>query len=257
MNTVRNNNLGELLQKLVSNPDNYVKSIICVVREYILDGQTITVEPINSEDFDFTNGNTKNYVYDVRLTAFDPSEYDQVGLISVPKIGSYVIVSFIEDGDKYVSTYSQVEQFQVYTEGGSQLTMKQDDSDKSSVLLKSEITVIQGSEQGYIGDVESNNFLAYDNTTPAMSIYSNGQLTLQSEDSIGLDAIGNVEISGSKINIYNSITDLKTILSDLITTLNTNAVPDLTLVAPYGAGTGPTLAIDLGLLQTKINALLA
>lgn len=267
---IRNNNIGDLLTQIVNKPNNYVKSMICVVREYIEDGQTINVEPIDSEDYDLATPNTDNYINDVRLTAFQGFELDQAGYINIPKIDSYVIVSFIDNGDKFVSMFSQVVSFQVFTEGGSQLTMKQVDDLATNLLKGDRNTLI--SPYNYIGDNDVY-YLEIDNAAESVimasgndiviigendvSLYGKNQTNIFSDGKIVMEGDSDVEIKGSKIKIYNDITDLKTILSDLITTLNTNAVPDLTLPPPYGAGTGIALAADLVTLTTKINALLA
>jgi hypothetical protein len=66
---------------------------------------------------------------------------------------------------------------------------------------------------------------------------------------------GKIEVT-DKVDLSNQVASLKDILSDLVTTLTSNVVPDCTLVAPYGAGTGSVLASDLIQLTTKINGLL-
>lgn len=271
MNTVRNNNIGDLIKQLASNPDNFIKSMICMVREYIDGSQTLTVEPINSEDYVLDTPNKSNFIYDVRLTSFDPGDIDTIGKITIPKIDSYVIVSFIEDGDKFVSMYSEVETFQVFTETGSKLLMKYID-DVATISLRSDYNSITA-ERSYIGDHGIKNYLLIESDDTAVTLRGEGdiviycdndtfmygvnQTNILSDGKVVIDASDDVEIYGSKIKIYNAITDMNTIMSDLVSTLTTNVVVDCALTPPFGAATGAVLAADLIQLQIKINALLA
>jgi hypothetical protein len=76
-------------------------------------------------------------------------------------------------------------------------------------------------------------------------------------DTIGLTGNKGASIAiEDSIEIKNSIASLKDLFSDLVSALNQNVVPDCTLVAPYGAGTGVALAAALTQLTTKINGLL-
>jgi hypothetical protein len=61
---------------------------------------------------------------------------------------------------------------------------------------------------------------------------------------------------GDKIELKNQVASLKDLFADLVDAINQNVVPDCTLVAPYGAGTGAALAAALTALTTKINGLL-
>lgn len=277
MNNLRNNNIGDLIRQLASNPNDFIKSLICVVREYDSDYQTVNCEPINTDNFDLDNPNPDNYLNDVRLTAFKIGDVDLVGQISIPKINSYVIVSFIDGNDKFISMYSQIDKFQYITEVGTEMIYgpNPSDDDEAYGYIKSDNHTLMA-DQNIIRDINNDNFIIIDNSADtSIQIISKGHMTLYSKDEffasgdnlaelyssngkVIMSSDGdNAEIYGSKIKIYNDITTLKTILSDLITTLNTNVVPDCTLVAPYGAATGTVLASDLIQITNKINSLLA
>ena len=109
---MKNKNLTDVIKELSKNTNN--NNFLAVVRK-IEDaevspsdkgrsadqrGKFVTVEPCNSPNFDQFNGQEDNYIYNVRLTSKTPGSITP-GLIYIPTINSYVVVSWYNDQQKY------------------------------------------------------------------------------------------------------------------------------------------------------------
>lgn len=231
-----NNDINSLLKKLVESKE-FQTGFLAVVRGYQSDNLICYVERINTPEFKLDKPNPANFIYDVRITAFEQDinrmKYER------PVIGSYVIVNKYDNGMKFITTCTKVDRVSTIVEdGGVWLAGTNDEKVGLSLDGKEKIAILSAEEEAYL-------------TSKVTHIAGFDEMKIHSDQNIILDGglSGMVEISNASASLYR-------ILSDLIDTLTTNVVPDCTLPSPYGAATGPAFAADLRKIDTALKNLL-
>lgn len=152
----KDKNLRDLLRGVTH--QNVLTSKICVVRRNSItaDGQQIDLlydcEPLDSVGYSDKNaynisGDTltqnmtdvelelskQNWLYDVRLTAqpnidtYKLSEDTSTGIFQQPEINSFVIVSFLNNTDAFISLISQAGNIKIKGAGGQEVDLAIDD----------------------------------------------------------------------------------------------------------------------------------
>jgi hypothetical protein len=95
--------LKKALRNLIDNNEE-MYSIICTVTAIDKDLKTVDVQPINDSAM----------IYDVRLSSDPNCTY-----VIYPTMNSNVIVSFLDKSNAYVSSFSNVDLFEIVTENES------------------------------------------------------------------------------------------------------------------------------------------
>lgn len=198
---MKNNDLKKLLQQVVSSPQENT-SKICIVRAVDIDNSVITVEPITSPDYNETTGTEDNYIYQVKLSAFQPQEVDTFGYLIEPKIGSYVVISPIENFKWYVSMFSQVESFQVFNENSNALKIN-----TGSTVMQSDMLIL--------GDINGDRTISVDKEESRIDIIGTEDTEIKIDNGKGLFIIdtdglvglytenASVNVDNDNINLYN------------------------------------------------------
>lgn len=248
---MKNNDIQDLLKKIV-NPLQPNDSMVCIVRELNNSTKTITVEPINIHDFSEGTPNIDNYIYEVKLSAFQPVEIDTFGYLIVPKIGSYVIVSPKENSDWFVSMFSQIELFQVYNESNMSISM----NDSALTLMSDDIVLTSYTEdkiQGIVSNYTEKYISIFGKDMDYQVTNDKGQFKLDPTGNIKVNNTkGGVDISDAgKIAIYNTTTSIKKDILDKLQSIVQSL--DIGLTALGGAD--PTRTANIALLLTSIGLL--
>jgi hypothetical protein len=209
--------IAQIVKMVQTNVENYTK--IAVVRT-VNDDDTYNVEVV-SADFDLNKPDENNYMYSVHNVTHKKINTDSYVYMTAINRRVYVIFAALDQNDVDIKSTDTIKM------------------DGQTITFKAE-------KELKITDKDDN--LLLDITPDAVNITA---------DTIGLTGSngGKIEVT-DKVNLSNQVASLKDILSDLVTTLTTNVVPDCTLVPPYGSGTGSVLASDLIQLSVKINGLL-
>lgn len=96
-------NIGELLRMIVDDPTKEIYSIICEVTELNETERTVDVAPLNGDA----------EIFGVRLQSAISLNN---GFVIFPKIGSVVIVTFLNKLTGYVSTFSEIDKIYIDSE---------------------------------------------------------------------------------------------------------------------------------------------
>lgn len=96
-------NIGELLRMIVDDPTKEIYSIVAEVTELNETERTVDVTPLNGDA----------EIFGVRLQS---SISLNTGLVIFPKVGSVVIVTFLNKLTGYVSTFSEIDKIYINSE---------------------------------------------------------------------------------------------------------------------------------------------
>lgn len=248
---MKDNSIQSLLRQVV-NPLSPNEGMIVIVREYDLGNQVIVVEPVSSSDFKEDTPNKDNYIYGVKLSSFQPQEVDTYGYLIVPKIKSYVIISPIENSGYYVSMFSQIEQFQVYSESNTALNIN-----NTGVLLEGDFIALKSKTTPMIGmslNYSNSGITIFGEETDINIVNNYGSITLDKEGLISLgNTAGVMSISNSgKIKLKNSGASIKKDILDKVQKVLVSLDAGLT-----GLGVAdPTRTLDITTLLVSISLLL-
>ena len=188
---MKDNDIQGLLRKIV-NPIQSNDNMVCIVRKFNNDTKTIDVEPINMSDFKESKPNIDNYIYGVKLSALQPLEIDTFGYLIIPKVGSYIIISTMENYGYFVSMFSQVQVFQIYNESNRSILLND-----SALMLMSDNIVLTSYNEDKIQGIVSNYEEKY------ISIFGkdvNYQVT-NDKGQFKLDPTGNIKVQNTKAGV--------------------------------------------------------
>jgi hypothetical protein len=220
----KKNNLFEAITQIIklyeeTKSDNYYCSV-GVIRTVNNEGESYDVEFI-SDVFDWLNTNDTYILHDV--VNICPNTVN---------VNSLVYLSYIEKNVPIIIAAKDLDTYTLFT--------------STSINLSGTTILNKIAESLTISDKDDKELIKI---VPESITNTADTITLTGNKG------GKIEVT-DKIALENQVASLKEILSDLITTLTSNVVPDCTLVPPYGSGTGSVLASDLIQITTKINGLL-
>lgn len=248
---MKNNDIQSLLRKVVD-PLQPNDSMICIVRVYDSTSKTINVEPVTSHNFDPNTPNLDNYIYGVKLSAWQPLSTGPYGVLMIPKVGSYVIINTLENESYFVSMFSEIELFQFSTETGNHIYTNENHLN----IISDELLIMSSGSPTYsYGFSKENKEMAVIGHDAKILIYNDkGGFSVDDSGLVILaNTEGEVDIDGSgKITIKNSSKSIKKDVFDKIQSILTSLDAGLTGLG----GVDPTRTSNIAALIPTLSALL-
>jgi len=107
----KNSTLKEKLIELTNKKSKTI-SFMAIVRKVDENGKTCVVEPILHPEFDEKLANDSYLIYNVFITPASTTQFNNSYAL-VPTISSYVMVSWAENEDKFISMFSHISSLQL------------------------------------------------------------------------------------------------------------------------------------------------